>query len=154
MIWHIEIPFASLPSRANEKSGDNYWKRAALVKRQRQVTRIALLGEPSAIKWQVIIEDVRLDASLAHRLDVYLVRVAPRALDDDNLRHSLKAIRDEFTSWLGLRSDRDPRLRWEYGQIVDGRPKYHAVRIYLAPMASCSKCGRSILPIEIKDFLK
>jgi hypothetical protein len=47
---------------------------------------------------------------------VRLVRVGVRPLDDDNLRDSLKAVRDELAKILGLPNDADPRVSWWYGQ--------------------------------------
>lgn len=63
-------------------------------------------------------------AATAH---VQMVRVAPRALDDDNLRPALKAVRDEIARLLGV-DDRDPRVEWGYGQ-AKGKPKEHAVLV-------------------------
>lgn len=48
-------------------------------------------------------------------LVVRLTRVAPRALDDDNLRGALKAVRDAVASWLKV-DDASPLVRWEYAQ--------------------------------------
>lgn len=56
-----------------------------------------------------------------------LTRVAPRALDDDNLRSAFKAVRDELAKQMGV-DDRNPRVRWEYGQ-EKGKPKEYAVKI-------------------------
>lgn len=64
-------------------------------------------------------------------LVVRLVRVAPRQLDDDNLRGSLKAARDGVADWLGV-PDNDPRVRWDYAQ-EKGKPKTYAVRVEVAP---------------------
>jgi hypothetical protein len=61
-------------------------------------------------------------------LTITLTRIAPRELDDDNLRGSLKAPRDEITQWLGLKSDRVPGLRWEYAQRSLA-PKFYAVEV-------------------------
>lgn len=45
-------------------------------------------------------------------LVVTMTRVAPsNGLDDDNLAGSLKAVRDQVATWLGI-DDRDPRVRW------------------------------------------
>lgn len=49
------------------------------------------------------------------QLEVTLVRVAARALDDDNLRGALKAVRDGVADALGI-DDRDPRVTWSYRQ--------------------------------------
>lgn len=58
---------------------------------------------------------------------VTLTRIAPRSLDDDNLRGALKAVRDGVADWLGV-DDADPRIEWRYDQRR-GRPREHAVRI-------------------------
>lgn len=61
---------------------------------------------------------------------VTITRVAPRALDCDNLASSQKHIRDGIADALGI-DDRDPRVTWAYRQrkgpmavevIVEGRP--------------------------------
>jgi hypothetical protein len=62
---------------------------------------------------------------------VRLTRIAPRQLDDDNLRGSLKAARDGVADWLGV-PDNDPRIRWDYAQ-EKGKPKTYAVRVDVAP---------------------
>lgn len=51
---------------------------------------------------------------------VRLVRIAPRALDDDNNASALKATRDGIADKLGV-NDRDPRVKWEYAQ-EKGKP--------------------------------
>lgn len=76
-------------------------------------------------------------------VDVLLIRVAPRELDDDNLRPALKACRDEVALLLGLpvkklargqkraiAEDRDPRVSWNYGQ-ERGKPRQYAVRVVI-----------------------
>lgn len=69
--------------------------------------------------------------SLVHQvatvLVVTLTRVAPRALDDDNLRGALKAVRDAVASVLRV-DDRSPLVRWEYAQRR-GEPHEYAVEI-------------------------
>ena len=54
---------------------------------------------------------------------VLLTRIAPRALDDDNLRGALKAVRDGIADWLGT-DDADPRVFWVYGQRRGGAGVY------------------------------
>lgn len=47
---------------------------------------------------------------------VLLARVGPsNGLDDDNLRGSLKGVRDELAKWLGV-DDRSPLVAWAYEQ--------------------------------------
>lgn len=54
---------------------------------------------------------------------VTLVRVSYRALDDDNLRSALKAVRDGVADKLGV-NDRDPSVQWRYDQ-ARGEPCVH-----------------------------
>lgn len=58
---------------------------------------------------------------------VTFTRVAPRQLDDDNLRSGFKAIRDGVADWLGV-DDRHPGVEWRYEQAREGAGEY-AVRI-------------------------
>lgn len=48
-------------------------------------------------------------------LYVRLTRVAPRPLDDDNLRGALKSVRDAIATWLRV-DDRTPLVGWLYAQ--------------------------------------
>lgn len=59
--------------------------------------------------------------------EVVMTRIAPRNLDDDNLRGALKAVRDGVADWLGVK-DNDPRVRWQYAQ-ARGKPNEYAVRV-------------------------
>lgn len=62
-------------------------------------------------------------------LDIYLTRIAPRALDGDNLQTSFKAIRDGIAKALGLRDDREGKhVDWFYSQ-ERGQPKEYAVLV-------------------------
>lgn len=65
---------------------------------------------------------------------VTLVRIAPRELDDDNLRSAFKALRDGIADRLGVK-DNDPRVRWEYGQ-ERGKPKQYAARVTIEALAA------------------
>lgn len=62
-------------------------------------------------------------------LTVCLTRVAPRALDDDNLRGALKAVRDGIADAFGL-DDRSPLIMWCYHQ-QRGAPKAYSVEVDL-----------------------
>lgn len=61
---------------------------------------------------------------------VILTRIAPCALDDDNLRAALKATRDGVADWLGV-DDRDPRVRWLYDQRKPETPRTYGVRVHV-----------------------
>jgi hypothetical protein len=53
---------------------------------------------------------------------ITLTRVAPRKLDDDNLRGALKAVRDGVADWLEL-DDADEHIEWCYAQRRAERPR-------------------------------
>lgn len=67
-------------------------------------------------------------------LHIRIVRIAPRALDCDNLRGACKSLRDGIADWAGV-DDRDARIVWEYGQ-ERGKPKAYAVRIEIVRIAA------------------
>lgn len=75
---------------------------------------------------------------------VTLIRVAPRALDGDNLQSGFKALRDGIADRLGV-DDADPRVRWEYDQ-VRGKHKEYAARVQIRPLDSAS--GYGIIPVS------
>jgi hypothetical protein len=60
---------------------------------------------------------------------VHLHRVAPRALDSDNLQGAFKHVRDAVAEFLGL-DDRSGRYEWVYGQ-QKARPKEYGVRVMI-----------------------
>ena len=82
--------------------------KARLVKGQRQKAFNALcaVGAPMPLPCTIV-----------------LTRVAPRALDGDNLQSAFKATRDGVADWLGV-DDGDSRLDWQYRQRSDG------IRVY------------------------
>lgn len=69
-------------------------------------------------------------------LTITLTRVSPRALDDDNLAASQKAIRDGVSDFLagayGTSNDRQPGLVWHYAQRK-GRPNEYGVEVTITP---------------------
>lgn len=95
---------------------EHWAKRAGRAKRQRRESYLLTMG-------------LKLNPGMT----VTLTRIAPRALDDDNLRGALKSVRDGIADRLGI-DDRDPRVTWAYGQRK-GKPKEYAVEI--------SGCGDS-----------
>ena len=58
---------------------------------------------------------------------VTIGRIAPRKLDDDNLRAAAKSVRDGVADFLGI-DDGDARIEWRYEQMK-GKPKEYACRI-------------------------
>jgi hypothetical protein len=59
-----------------------------------------------------------------------LTRIAPRELDDDNLRGALKGVRDGIADYLET-NDRNPGITWEYEQTKPAKPRMYAVRVDL-----------------------
>lgn len=60
---------------------------------------------------------------------VHLTRVAPRALDDDNLRGAFKAVRDAVAEWLGADDRPGSGIRWEYAQAKAVTPKTYMAQV-------------------------
>lgn len=59
----------------------------------------------------------KLPTGESNRYEVKLTRIMHgQGLDHSNLTGALKAVQDEVSDWLGLPSDRDPRVRWKYTQ--------------------------------------
>ena len=47
---------------------------------------------------------------------ITLIAFVSRRMDDDNLAHACKPLRDAIADWLGI-DDGSNRLRWQYGQV-------------------------------------
>jgi hypothetical protein len=89
---------------------EHWAAKARRVKQQRQAVAMFIGGRPKP----------------ALPVVVTLVRIAPRALDGDNLQSAFKAPRDEIARWLGCQ-DNDPRVTWVYGQRRAGVGEYAVV---------------------------
>ena len=109
----------------SESNARGHWgKRAKRAKEQRGVVCLALRArQPSNWVFPAVAP-----------LVVTIARVAPRALDDDNLRGALKGVRDGVADWLEI-NDRDPRVSWAYAQERGGVRQY-AVKIRVERMGS------------------
>jgi len=104
-----------LRSQVHGLSG--HWRvRAARVKREREmgVRLVRMYKKHPAPPWILTI-----------------TRVAPRALDDDNLAYACKAIRDGIAEALGFRNDADWQLVWRYAQRK-GKPREYAIELVIA----------------------
>lgn len=110
----IRIPVVTV----SESNSHEHWRGR---QRRAKDQRTAVWGT-----WRVVNPRVTLPVL------VRLVRVSPRELDDDNLRGALKHVRDEVAAQLGLPDDRDPRVRWDYGQRK-GKPGEKAVVVEIEP---------------------
>lgn len=113
---HIDLPIMTV----SESNTRGHWsKRANRAKQQRGLVKLMLgryLVKPSE-----------------RPLHVVLTRIAPRMLDDDNLRGALKATRDGIADWLGIDDGSDAVL-WGYAQ-VKGAPRTYGVRVEVLPAA-------------------
>lgn len=105
-----------LPIRlVSEANAHAHWRlRQRRAKVQRTATALALRGAVRAIVLPVV---------------VTITRIAPRALDDDNLSGAAKHVRDGIADALGI-DDRDPCVTWKIEQARGGKGEY-AVRIQI-----------------------
>src|SRR3990172_7813809 len=100
-----------LRSAANVHEGR--WRRHREVAKRRQ--DVGIVAQAAGVR------------PITGSVRVTLTRVAPRQLDGhDNLRNAFKAAVDSLAQVMGLKSDRDPRVVWEYAQE---RGKPSAVRV-------------------------
>jgi hypothetical protein len=104
----VEIPIRTI----SEMNGRGHWASKA---------RRAKLHRQAA--WLCLAAKVRPPLPCI----VTLTRIAPRALDGDNLQASLKACRDGVADWLKV-DDRDHRVSWCYQQHR-GAPNQYAVEV-------------------------
>jgi hypothetical protein len=77
----------------------------------------------------------RIPRKVPDRLVVYMTRIAPRALDTDNLASCAKAVRDSIAEALGI-DDRDAhRVEYRYRQAfpAKGSRDRYAVAIMIRP---------------------
>lgn len=111
MTVSVTIPM-TLPSAGNLH--EHWRKRHQRIKAQRAATLLAMKARGKII---TIVG--------AWSMTVTLTRIAPRALDSDNLAFAFKGVRDEVAAYFGV-NDNDPRLVWRYAQSK-GKPA--AVRI-------------------------
>jgi hypothetical protein len=102
---------------SESNSRDHWSKRAKRAKHQRSLTALMVRAALGG-----------LTADQCSTLVVSLARIAPRELDDDNLRGACKGPRDAVADALGLPSDRDPRVTWLYYQRR-GKPREYAVEV-------------------------
>lgn len=120
----IELPIRTV-SEANRASHEHWSKRQKRTKYQRGLTKLcvaALRPKPHSI-YEVTGRGERI----AREWFIVLTRIAPRVLDDDNLRGALKACRDGVADAIGL-DDGSPLIRWEYAQRK-GLPKQYAIEV-------------------------
>lgn len=129
----VPIPGLRTESEANDHA---HWRERQKRAKHTRGTVLVVLGA-----------NVSRRAIPSGPLDVTLTRFAPSSgLDDDNLRPSLKHVRDGVADFLGLKSDRDPRVAWHYAQE---RGEW-AVRITIAARAT-EAAAPGELVLELSD---
>ena len=101
-------------SEANQRG--HWGKRATRAKKQREAARL-------------LVRAARFTLPASGTVAITLTRIAPRALDTDNLASGMKAIRDGVADALGM-DDGCARLTWRYAQ-EKGRPREYAVRVQI-----------------------
>ena len=111
----VELP---LKTGSGENEREHWATRARRVKRERGTADV--LTRLKLRPW-------------GDRCTVTLTRISAGELDDDNIRGSLKGVRDGVADALGLKSDRDPRVHWKYAQEKCKRGKF-GVRVLIEPV--------------------
>lgn len=128
----VELPLV-LPNESNLRGARrNSFAASRRAKAQRDAVRWALA---SPLRSSGLLDR---DGALRGPVDVTLTRLAPRSYDDDGTITCQKHVRDEVAASLGLRSDRDARVRWAYGHdraLVRGNARLPGVRIEIRPRA-------------------
>lgn len=110
----LEVVIPGLRLQSEPNSRDHYMAKARRVKDQRFAVTVVLQS--------------RLGARPPRPpLAVTITRVAPRALDTDNLVASAKAVRDAVAKWLRI-DDADPSVEYCYAQ-EKAQPNEYAVWI-------------------------
>ncbi len=106
----LRIPIATV-SEANQR--EHWAAKARRVKNQRGAVRVYLKPKLTGLRLPLVVK---------------LVRLAPRRLDDDNLRGAFKAVRDEIAALLGV-NDGGDLVKWEYEQRKDPKALAPAILI-------------------------
>lgn len=123
-------------SEANRR--DHWSAKSSRVSQQRGFTAAYLRGAANLVNFVR-----RLDTS--QRFKVTLTRIHRRRvkpLDDDNLRSSLKAVRDGVADAIGI-DDGDKRVIWDYAQEPGSD---YAVRIQINSSASSAPKRKGATP--------
>lgn len=122
----------SLPIRTkNPNNNREHWRNVAA----RAKTQRAVAAHACRPKWNALL--TRDPFVLLVGITITLTRVGPKGLDDDGNVASLKAVRDGIADAMRLKSDKDPRVSWVYGQ----RRGAYAVEVLFSERHHCATCG-------------
>lgn len=119
MTTTITIPIDGMKLGAALNARVHWTKRAARAKKERRATSWALSMRASSFPHP-----------LKPPTTCTLARIAPRALDDDNLAGALKSIRDEVAAFFDVDDGPKGPIAWRYEQRREA-PKQYAVEIRL-----------------------
>ncbi len=121
-----------IPIRTRGSNAREHWQaRHRRVKGERLHTGRALLGQSRPeIPCTVI-----------------LTRLSSGTLDDDNLTHALKGVRDEIAAWLGIDDRHSDQVRYEYRQRRVARGQY-GVEVEFGPPVSGAQF---VLGVEVSE---
>ena len=112
----LVIEIEDMRLKGGQNAREHHLARARRTKRERQ-----------AAHWRM------LDAKRPPLpVIVRMVRIAPRAFDDDNLSGAFKAMRDGVADAYGIDDKDRSRIRFEYDQ-ERGAPHQYGVRIEVSP---------------------
>ena len=121
-----------IPIRTRGSNAREHWQqRHRRVKAERRMTIFALLGE----------EGPSIPCT------VVLTRLSSGTLDDDNLTHALKGVRDEIAAWLGVDDRHVDQVRYEYRQRKVPRGQY-GVEVTFGPAVSGAQF---VLGVEVSE---
>lgn len=124
----VEIPGLKLASEANDH---HFWRgRHTRSKEQRGLVMVVLRARLSR-------------ADVVFPIKVTITRIAPRALDTDNLAGSAKHVRDAIAEWLGVDdgvAERDNRVLWVVEQR-QGKPRFVGVEIRIEARKAAAATG-------------
>ena len=106
---------------------EHHYARAKRVKVERNAVRVVALASG------FMCDDGCGELAINPPVAVTLTRIASRKIDGhDGLPASLKGVADEIAALLGLKSDDDERVTWNYAQSNEGRGVY-GVRVSIEP---------------------
>ncbi len=115
----FEIPVKTLASRDGMNARVHWRTRADRTKKQRTIAKMmtAQAGHATGIM-RTLYRAVGKELAIEVRIPSVVTLTRKHsgvALDDDNLRSMMKAIRDGIADALGIK-DNDPRVQWLYRQ--------------------------------------
>jgi len=108
----VQLPLR-IQSNANKR--EHWTKRAQRAKEHKRTAAFMLPRDAPALP-----------------VKVTLTRIAPRALDTDNLAGGFKAVRDAVAEWLGADDKPGSGIEWAYAQCR-GEPKTYTAQILIEP---------------------